>query len=73
MITVSLPDDTPLGLIGGVEEREFGLWVPVEGRRWYWEDGRFVARYTLEEAELVVGMLAQGDGDNGVDRWWLEE
>ena len=60
MITVSLPADTHLGLIGGVQEREFGLWVPVEPARWNYEpDGRILASYTEEEAAIVVGMMEE--------------
>jgi hypothetical protein len=61
VITVSLPGDTPLGLPGGVQEREFGLWIPVEDRRWRREGDRIVAMYTHEEVEIVVGMMEVND------------
>ena len=55
MITLLLPADTPLPVIGGIEEKQDGQWVRVAGRRWTRKrSGRIEATYDLDLLRFCI-------------------
>ena len=60
-ITLLLPTDTPIPVVGGIEERQNGRWVRVAGKRWTRRrSGLIEASYDLETLRFCIAWADRG-------------
>lgn len=57
-ITLLLPPDTPIPVVGGIRVRTGAGWTRVSGKRWYRKkSGELEATYSLEHLRFCIGTI----------------
>lgn len=57
-ITLLFPKDTPMPVVGGIEQKVGPAWAQVAGKRWTRRrSGQVEATYDLDTLRLCIGML----------------